>query len=1173
MAFAHLHLHTEYSLLDGACRIKKLVRRIKELGMDSCAVTDHGVLYGAVEFYMACRDEGIRPIIGCEAYVCPDMEDKRTLSREYSHLILLCENETGYQNLMYLVSEAFTRGFYYRPRMDYALIKEHHEGLICLSACISGDLPKLLLEERYGDAEKYVRAMQALFGPDHYFIEIMDHGLPEEKTVLPRLVEMSRKTGAPLVATNDCHYLRREDADAQEVLMCIQMGKTLEDDQRLRQHTQELYVKSEEEMRALFPDLQDAVSRSEEIAQRCRVDFDFHTVHLPRYDVPAGETAEGMLRRLCEEGLRARYAPDDRAARERLEYELSVIVRMGYVDYFLIVWDFIKYAKDHGIMVGPGRGSGAGSIVAYCLNITMLDPLKYQLLFERFLNPERVSMPDIDVDFCYERRQEVIDYVARKYGHDHVCQIITFGTMAARGVIRDVGRVLGYSYAEVDQVAKAVPMALDMTLEKAMSQSADLKTMYDTDPRVRRLIDTASTLEGMPRHASTHAAGVLITREAATHYVPLQKNDEVITTQYPMGIIEKLGLLKMDFLGLRTLTVIRDTLDMIEKRGISLKPEDIPMDDPGVFDMICAGDTDGVFQLEGGGMRTFLTNMRPRTFEDIIAAISLYRPGPMESIPRYIRGKDHPETVQYKTPLLAPILDVTYGCMVYQEQVMQIVRDLAGYSYGRSDLVRRAMAKKKKDVMAKERKNFVYGSQEEHIPGAVSKGIPAETAESIFDEMTAFASYAFNKPHAACYAVVALQTGYLKYHYPAEFMAALMNSVTGNAAKIAAYIYYCRQKGIPILPPRINSSFRPFTVDAQENGKQGIRFGMGGVRNVGDKAVESIVEERQAHGPFRDIFDFCRRVGGEDVNKRAVESLIKAGCFDGLGAKRAQCLAVFESAMDAQANRRKQNVSGQLSLFDFGQPAESMISSETYPDLPEYPLKELLAQEKEMTGVYCSAHPLDEYADYMKHLSFSTADLAALSEREDQGLSEDGKRVTMGGIIVETHGKATRKGAMMGFLTLEDQTGQVECLLFPKVYERYHREIAADQAVLVTGKLSVREDEDAKLLVDVIEPMGRGAPVGVSREAPPPMTDAQKAKAAPEKLYLRLRRDQIPAVREILSELAAGAPGQTPVYMNLPEEGITLLFPPEVWVSDCENARRSLLSLLPPEDVKAVRRG
>ena len=1159
MAFAHLHLHTEYSLLDGACRIERLVKRVKELGMDACAITDHGVLYGAVEFYMACQKAGIHPVIGCEVYVCPDMEDKRALSREYSHLILLCENETGYRNLMELVSQAFVRGFYYKPRIDYALLRQHHEGLIALTACLSGDLPKLLLDEQYQEAEKYVRDMAALFGPEHFYIEIMDHGIPEEKQVLPRLMDMSAKTGVPLVATNDCHYERREDADAQEVLMCIQTGKTLEDDARMRMTTQELYVKSESEMLSLFPGHADAVHRTEEIAMRCRVDFDFSTVHLPRYDVPAGETSDSMLRRLCEEGLAQRYAPDDQTARDRLEYELSVITKMGYVDYFLIVWDFIKYAKDNGIMVGPGRGSGAGSIVAYCLNITMLDPLKYQLLFERFLNPERVSMPDIDVDFCYERRQEVIDYVARKYGADHVCQIITFGTMAARGVLRDVGRVLGYPYAEVDQVAKAVPMALDMTLEKAMNQSKELREMYASEPRVKKLIDTAATLEGMPRHASTHAAGVLITREPVTHYVPLQRNDDVITTQYPMGIIEKLGLLKMDFLGLRTLTVIRDTLDMLRARGVDLKPEDIPLDDPAVYDMICQGDTDGVFQLEGGGMRTFLANMKPRTFEDIIAAISLYRPGPMESIPRYIRGKQHPETVQYKTPLLAPILDVTYGCMVYQEQVMQIVRDLAGYSYGRSDLVRRAMAKKKKDVMAKERQNFVYGSEEEHIPGAVARGVPAEVAEEIFDEMTAFASYAFNKPHAACYAVVALRTGYLKCHYPAEYMAALMNSFTGNAGKIAAYIYYCRQKGIPILPPRINQSMRQFTVAHDEKGNMGILFGMGGVKNVGEKAVDAIVEERRRMGPFRDLFDFCRRMAGEDVNKRAVESLIKAGCFDGLGANRAQCLGVYDSAMEAQLNRRRQNVAGQVSFFDLGQSAQALDAPETYPPLMEYPLRELLSQEKEMTGVYCSAHPLDEYEPLLRKLDCSTAYLAELADREDQGLSEDGKRVSMGGIIVETHAKATKKGAMMGFITLEDQTGQVECLLFPRVYERYSHGLLEDQAVLVTGRLSVREDEEIKLVADIVEPLAPPEKIDTR-------TDAQRAQRARTKLYLRMKRETLAQAQAIL----AGLPGGIPVYVNLPEEGITLLCPREMWVSDGEQARAMLAPLLPQQDMKVV---
>ncbi len=1159
MSFAHLHLHTEYSLLDGACRIRHLVKRLKEMQMTACAITDHGVLYGAIDFYTACKEQGIHPVIGCEVYVCPDMRDKRTLSKEYSHLILLCENQQGYRNLMKLVSAGFTDGFYYKPRIDYALLEKHHEGLIAMSACLSGDLPKLLLDERYQEAEEYVRKMVRIMGENNFFIEIMDHGILEEKTVLPRLVEMSRKTGVPLVATNDCHYLLKTDADAQEVLMCIQTGKTLDEENRMRMTTRELYVKSEAEMLALFPDYEDAVHRTQEIADRCHVEFDFSKVHLPRYQVPDGETSQSMLRKLCLKGLGERYPENDGEAMERLEYELSVIEKMGYVDYFLIVWDFIKYAKDHGIMVGPGRGSGAGSIVAYCLNITMLDPLKYNLLFERFLNPERVSMPDIDVDFCYERRQEVIDYVARKYGTDHVCQIITFGTMAARGVLRDVGRVLGFPYAQVDQVVREVPMALDMTLEKALQQSKPLADMYENDPDVKRLIDTAMTLEGMPRHASTHAAGVLITREAATTYVPLQCNDNVITTQYPMGVIEKLGLLKMDFLGLRTLTVIRDTVDQLKGRGIDIDPEKIPLDDEKVFDMICAGDTDGVFQLESGGMRNFLMNMRPRNFEDIIAGISLYRPGPMDSIPRYIRGKQRPDTVKYLSPLLAPILDVTYGCMVYQEQVMQIVRDLAGYSYGRSDLVRRAMAKKKKDVMTRERALFVHGSEKEGIPGAVSKGVPAEVAEQIFDEMSSFASYAFNKPHAACYAVVALRTAYLKCHYPAEFMAALMNSVSGNTAKIAGYIYYCRQKHIPILPPDINRSMGKFTV-AEKGKRAGILFGMGSIKNVGEKAIESIVRERERSGPFADIFDFCRRMAGEDVNKRAVESLIKAGCFDHMGALRVQCMAVFESAMDAQMNQRKQNVTGQVSFFDLGQQGETMRTEENYPPLNEYPLKEMLLQEKEVTGIYCSAHPLDEYTEALKKLSFNTTVLMDILEGPGGGIGEDGKKVVMGGMVVESHAKATRKGAMMGFMTLEDHAGQIECLLFPKVYERFGRQISEDEAVMVSGRLSIREEEEPKLLVDTIEPLKAEMP------APDTRTDAQRAKDAREKVFLRMKRSQMGPIQALLADLQ----GTIPVYINLPDENITLLCPREMWVRDSGEALETLSAFLPQQDMKVV---
>ena len=1160
MAFAHLHLHTEYSLLDGACRIKKLPALIKELGMDACAITDHGVLYGVVDFYTGCQDAGVHPVIGCEMYLCPNMDEKVYANREYSHLILLCENNTGYQNLMYLCSEAFTRGFYYKPRIDYKLLREHSEGLICLTACLSGDLPKLLLDGRIAEAEKYTREMAALFGPDHFYIEIMDHGISEEKRLLPRIIDMSERTGIPLVVTNDCHYMRREDAETQEVLMCIQTGKTLDDENRMRMDTDQLYVKSEDEMLALFPGHADAVQRAHDIAMRCNVTFDFNTVHLPHFPVPDGETSDTLLRKLVEEGFAKRYAADDPVARERLEYEIGVITQMGYVDYFLIVWDFVKFAKDAGIMVGPGRGSGAASIVAYCLNITQLDPIRYNLTFERFLNPERVSMPDIDMDFCYERRQEVINYVAHKYGQDHVCQIITFGTMAARGVIRDVGRVLGYTYAETDQIAKQVPMDLGMTLEKALTLSTELKAGYENDPRIKRLIDISLKLEGMPRHASTHAAGVLITGEPAVHFVPLQTNEDVVTTQFPMGIIGKLGLLKMDFLGLRTLTVIRDTLDLMRSQGVNMKPEDIPMDDPAIYQMISQGDTDGVFQLEGGGMRTFLTNMQPENFEDIIAAISLYRPGPMESIPRYIAGKRDPASVHYETPQLAPILDVTYGCMVYQEQVMQIVRDLAGYSYGRSDLVRRAMAKKKKDVMAAERKNFVYGSEKEHVPGAVNRGVPAAVAEHIFDEMTAFASYAFNKAHAACYAVVAVQTGWLKYYYPAEFMAAMMNSVVGNAAKVAAYIQYCRKKEIPVLPPHVNFSDRKFTVETNKEGVKCVRMGMSGVKNVGNSAVDAIVQERRLSGPYRDVFEFCRRIDSEAVNKRAVESLIMAGCFDHMGATRLQCMRVFDQALEANSAKRRQNVVGQISLFDMGQPTADLAIEDTYPDVGEYPYKQLLSMEKEMTGVYVSGHPLDEYRKELEALEINTAWVAELKERPDAGIDEDGRQVVMGGILTALRPKATKKGAMMGFITLEDLTGQIECLLFPRIFERYNKLLELDMPVLLTGHLSVREEEDTKLLVDVVEPLVQLPP------PEEPMSDIERAKRSPVKLYLRMQRSQMDEVKEVLQR----QPGKVPVYMNFPDEGITLLAPRDWWCEDAEDMLATLMTTLPEKDMKVV---
>lgn len=1177
MAFSHLHLHTEYSLLDGACRIRPLVKRLKELNMTHCAVTDHGVMYGAVDFYQACVDGGITPVIGCEVYVCPDRFDKQYVSREYSHLILLCENNTGYQNLMHLVSEGFLHGYYYKPRIDYTLLKDYTEGLICLTACLSGDLPKLCLDNRLDEARAYVNDMRKLFGKDNFYIEIMDHGIAEEKVVLPRLIALAREMDVPLVATNDCHYIYEKDADAQEVLMCIQTGKTLADENRMRMDTKSLYVKSEAEMRELFGAYPDAIENSQKIAERCHVTFDFSTVHLPRFEVPENETSVSMLTRLCTEGLQKRYQDisDESEPAKRLKYELSTISQMGYVDYFLIVWDFIRYAKEQGIMVGPGRGSGAGSIVAYTLGITALDPLKYNLLFERFLNPERISMPDLDIDFCYERRQEVIDYVARRYGEDHVSQIITFGTMAARGVIRDVGRVLGLSYQETDVIAKAVPMELGMTLEKALKESPQLRMAYETRPEVTQLIDMALTLEGMPRHASTHAAGVLITAAPVTDYVPLQRNDEVITTQYPMGTIEKLGLLKMDFLGLRTLTVIQDTLDILKTQGVDLKPDDIPLDDPAVYEMISRGDTDGVFQLEGSGMRTFLTNMRPENFEDIIAAISLYRPGPMESIPRYIKGKHNPDSVTYITEKLRPILDVTYGCMVYQEQVMQIVRDLAGYSLGRSDLMRRAMSKKKKDVMAKEREYFIHGMQDENgaqvIPGCVHNGISEAAAGHIFDEMSAFASYAFNKSHAAAYGVVAVQTGWLKCHYPVPFMAAIMNSVYGATDKIAGYIGYCRSHDIPILPPDVNQSSYRFTVDKDAKGLSGIRFGLGAVKNVGQNAVEAILREREGH-PYKDIFDFCERIDTESVNKRVVESLIYAGAFDRLGANRAQLIGVYEGLMDSAISKRKQNVQGQMSLFDMAFGMEKAPAAfNRLPNLQEHDSHRLLLMEREYTGVYISGHPLDDQKAYLQTFPENTAFVRGLQDEPDGGLSKDGMSVTIGGLLAQVRGKATKKGAYMGFITLEDLTGQIEGLVFPKVFEKYDGVFKADDIVVVEGKLSVREEEEPKILVDRITPLD----IFKQREdkapafPPKPIKPLAAAPAGPaQKLFLRVTRPQMEDLKGLLKRFT----GNWPVYFHIPEEGITLMAPAEYAVSGDAACLSALENAVGADNVKCIKK-
>ena len=1147
--FAHLHLHTEYSLLDGACRIKQLAERIKELGMESCAITDHGAMYGVVDFYRAMKDAGVHPVIGCEVYVCPDMDDKTSAAREYNHLVLLCETQEGYQNLIKLVSDGFTRGFYYRPRVDLKLLQKHSRGLIALSACLSGEIPRALLDGREKDARAAARRYLDLFGRNNFFIELQDHSLPDEKQVLPALVRLAREMDIPLVVTNDCHYLTRQDAFAQEILMCIQTGKTLSDENRMRMHTDEMYVKSEAEMLEKFPAFADAIARTDEIAKRCHVEFDFSTRHLPKYPLPEGaESASAYLEKLCRERLPNRYDPARQDVQSRLEYELDVIRKMGFDDYFLIVWDYVNYAKQHDILVGPGRGSGAGSIVCYLLGITGIDPLKYDLLFERFLNPERISMPDIDIDFDFERRGEVIEYVARRYGADHVAQIITFGTMAAKAAVRDVGRVMDMSYQQTDALAKLVPMEIGMTLEKALSVSQELRRLYEGDDQVKRLIDIARTLEGMPRHASTHAAGVLITSRPVDEYVPLQTNDEVITTQFPMGTLEALGLLKMDFLGLRTLTVIGDSLEMIAQGGgPKMTPEDIPLDDPEVFQMISAGETDGVFQLEGAGMRSFLTNMKPANFEDIIAAISLYRPGPMDSIPRFIAGKQNPSSVKYAHPMLEPILKVTYGCLVYQEQVMQMVRDMAGYSMGRSDLVRRAMAKKKHDVMSREKEIFIHGKVEPDgtisVPGAVRNGVSEEIANQLFEEMTAFASYAFNKPHAAGYAVVALQTGWLKRHYPAEFMAATMNSVSGNSEKVAFYIQYLRKKGIPVLPPDVNFSQAKFSVNPTPSGEKGIRFGLAGVKNVGHPAIAALVAERARGGNYQDIYDFVDRLSAAMVNKKAVESLIRAGAMDSLPGNRAQKLNVFEKAMDGAAKKAKTSVAGQISLFGFDE--EAAPPPPPLPALPEFPLQTLLQMEKEVTGVYISGHPLDQYRQTLSNMEINSRFLSELKEEApDGGLSYDQKSVSMGGLIAEKKMKATKSGNMMAFLQLEDLYGVTEVLVFPKVYDRVSSLLNQDAPVILTGKLSVREEDDIKLLLDSAKPLN-----------PAPGPEVRR-------LYLKLRDEQMDAVLRLLSQ----SPGGIRVVLYFPETKKTLAAPINYWISPDFN-RPALETLLGPDNV------
>ena len=1061
--FTHLHVHTQFSLLDGAARISDLVARAKSMGQTSLAITDHGVMYGVVDFYRACKKADIKPIIGMETYVAPrSMRDREgSQDREYAHLILLCKNEIGYKNLMVLSSEAFLHGFYYRPRIDYELLEQHCEGLVCLSACLAGDIPQALLQNNYDLALSHAKRLQRLFGEDFY-IELQNHGIPEQIQVLPGLRKIAAEIGAKCVATNDVHYVSPDDAEAQDVLLCIQTQRFVDEPDRMRMEGDQFFLKSELDMSRALPEDTEAITNTMEVAEKCNLDIQFGIRRMPAFVAPEGQTNAEYLRQLCIEGMAKKLPDADDEAHERLNYELGIIEQMGFVDYFLIVWDFIHYAKVNGIMVGPGRGSGAGSLAAYCLDITDVDPLKYNLLFERFLNPERISMPDFDIDFCYERRQEVIDYVAAKYGDGHVSQIITFGTMAARAVIRDVGRVLRVPYAEVDKLSKMVPFELNMTLERALSISPDLKAQYQSDETTKKIIDLSLRLEGLPRHSSTHAAGVVISSVPITDVVPLQVNDSVITTQFPMTTLEELGLLKMDFLGLRTLTVIRDTLGFIEESGKAAPDLDrLPFIDDKVYQMIAAGDTDGVFQLESSGMRQFLSQLKPDCFEDLIAGISLYRPGPMEQIPRYVKGKHNPGSVVYSHPLLEPILCTTYGCMVYQEQVMEIVRALAGYSYGRSDLVRRAMSKKKHDVMAKERQYFIHGT--DGVVGAVANGVPEAVADKIFDEMMDFASYAFNKSHAAAYAVLAYRTAYLKYYYPVEFLTALINSFLGSVDTVAKYVYSARNHGIKVLPPDVNFSRARF---APEGGA--IRFGLAAVRNVGGAVMEAMVKERTQNGKFVNFFDFCDRVDG--LNKRMLEALISAGCFDSMGGKRAQYLAVYERALDASVAVKKARGAGQMSLFDL-EGGDTLQSAEIpLPNAPELSHQIMLVKERESTGLYLSGHPLDNYEAQLKKLKYTIDDLA---EADGTGTIKDEEQVIVGGLLTQCKQRPTRSGSgLMGYAVLEGITGSVEAVLFPRTLQQAGHMFVDDAPVLARGKLNIREDRANSLLIDEIKPLG-----------------------------------------------------------------------------------------------------
>ena len=1067
MNFTHLHVHTEYSLLDGSNKIKEYVDRVKALGMDSAAITDHGVMYGVIDFYRAARAAGINPILGCEVYVAPGSRFDREAGSgddRYYHLVLLAENNQGYSNLMKIVSKGFVEGFYYKPRVDLSLLEKYHEGIIALSACLAGEVARFLTRGMYEDAKKAALRYQDIFGKGNFFLELQDHGIPEQQNVNQQLLKMHRETGIELVATNDVHYTLAEDAQPHDVLLCLQTGKKLADEDRMRYEGGQYYVKSPEEMERLFPYAPEALENTHKIAQRCHVEIEFGVTKLPKFDVPEGYTSWEYLNELCFRGLEERYQPATEELKERLNYELSTIRNMGYVDYFLIVWDFIKYARDHDIMVGPGRGSAAGSLVAYTLGITQLDPIRYDLLFERFLNPERVSMPDIDVDFCFERRQEVIDYVRRKYGDDCVVQIVTFGTLAARGVIRDVGRVMDLPYAQVDTIAKMIPQELNITIDKALQMNPELKKVYEDQKEIHDLIDTAKRLEGLPRHTSMHAAGVVISQKDVSEYVPLSRaSDGSIVTQFTMTTLEELGLLKMDFLGLRTLTVIQNAVHLIEQdAGVKLDMQHIDYNDKKVLDSLGTGRSDGVFQLESAGMKNFMKELKPQSLEDVIAGISLYRPGPMDFIPQYIRGKNRPDTIKYDCPQLEPILKPTYGCIVYQEQVMQIVRNLAGYTLGRSDLVRRAMSKKKAAVMEKERQNFVYGNEEEGVPGCIANGISEQTANKIYDDMIDFAKYAFNKSHAAAYAVVSYQTAFLKYYYPVEFMAALMTSVIEMPTKVAEYIQVCRQMNIKILPPDVNRGAYGFSVD---NGA--IRYGLSAIKSVGRPVINALVEEREANGEYRSLKDFIERLTGT-VNKRAIENFIKAGALDCLEGNRRQKMLVYGQIVDSIAQEKKNSFAGQMSLFDLVSDEEKKEYEIRMPDVEEYDKEMILAFEKDVLGIYLSGHPLERYRNIMeKMISAKTTDF---QPDEESGIPKvyDGQKVIIGGMITEKTIKYTRNNKVMAFLTLEDLLGTVEIVVFPRDYEKWQSMLNEDARVFVQGRVNAEDDKPSKLILEKV---------------------------------------------------------------------------------------------------------